>query len=123
MAARSTSRARRDRATIPCPPILRSSKLNGLGRRKATFFKVKVYVGALYPPQASKDASAILKANAPNQRVLYFVHDVGGGDVARLFTIWLGQNASNSWPQAAAAFSSHYTGRHIERWTTERRTG
>jgi len=35
------------------------------------------------PPQASKDASAILKANAPKQRVLYFVHDVGGDDVAR----------------------------------------
>lgn len=113
---------RHDRATILRSPILRSSKLDGLGRRKATFFKVKAYVGALYPPQASKDASAILRANAPKQLVLYFVHDVGGDDFARLFTIRVGQNRSNSRPQAAAAFSSHYTGRHIERWTTERRT-
>jgi len=35
------------------------------------------------PSQALKDASAILKANAPKQRVLYFVHDVGGDDFAR----------------------------------------
>lgn len=57
--------------------------LNGLGLRKATFLKVKVYVGALYLPQASQDANAILKANAPKQLVLHFVRDVGGDDLSK----------------------------------------
>jgi hypothetical protein len=58
-------------------------KLNGLGLRKATFLKVKVYVGALYLPQTSKDANAILKANAPKRLVLHFVRDVGGDDLSK----------------------------------------
>jgi len=58
-------------------------KLNGLGLRQATLFKVNVYVGALYLPQASKDASAILKANAPKRLVLQFVRDVGGDDLSK----------------------------------------
>lgn len=57
--------------------------LNGLGLRKATFLKVKVYVGALYLPQASKDATAILKASAPKRLVLQFVRDVGGDDLSK----------------------------------------
>ncbi|MDX1374177.1 MAG: chalcone isomerase family protein [Burkholderiales bacterium] len=57
--------------------------LNGLGLRKATILKVKVYVGALYLPQASKDAGAILKANAPKRLVLHFVRDVGGDDLSK----------------------------------------
>ena len=58
-------------------------KLNGLGLRKATFLKVKVYVGALYLPRASKDADAILKANASKRLVLHFVRDVGGDDMSK----------------------------------------
>lgn len=58
-------------------------KLNGLGLRKATFLKVKVYVGALYLPQASKDADAILKAHAPKRLELHFVRDVGGDDLSK----------------------------------------
>ncbi|MGH7123758.1 MAG: chalcone isomerase family protein, partial [Stellaceae bacterium] len=47
--------------------------LNGLGIRKATLLRVKVYVAALYLPQKSGDASAIVSANGRWQLVLHFV--------------------------------------------------
>jgi hypothetical protein len=50
--------------------------LNGLGIRKATFLKVKVYVAGLYLPQKSTDPAQILSANAPWQLSLHFVRDV-----------------------------------------------
>lgn len=58
-------------------------KLNGLGLRLATFLKVKVYVGALYLAQPSKDANAILKANAAKRLVLHFVREVDHGDLTK----------------------------------------
>lgn len=48
--------------------------LNGAGIRKK--FIIKVYVGALYVAQASKDAEAILKADAPRRVRLVFLRDV-----------------------------------------------
>jgi len=58
-------------------------KLNGLGLRQATMFKVNVYVAALYVAQTSTDASVILKSNAPFQLVLQFVRDVGRSDLVK----------------------------------------
>ncbi len=68
-------------------------KLNGLGLRKATFLKVKVYVGALYLPQASKDADAILKAKAQKRLILHFVRDVGGDDLSEAWDEGFANNA------------------------------
>lgn len=68
-------------------------KLNGLGLRKATFLKVKVYVGALYLPQASTDADAILKANGPKRLLLHFVRDVGGDDLSKAWDEGFENNA------------------------------
>jgi hypothetical protein len=39
--------------------------LNGLGIRKATLLKVKVYVAGLYLPEKSNDAGRILSADRP----------------------------------------------------------
>ena len=50
--------------------------LNGIGIRKATFLKIKVYYGALYIEQKTKDANAFLATAAPKQIVMHFVRDV-----------------------------------------------
>lgn len=50
--------------------------LNGIGIRKATIFKVKVYYGGLYIEQKSTDFNTFLNSTAPKQIVMNFVHDV-----------------------------------------------
>jgi hypothetical protein len=75
----------RECAGISFPEALRSEgvtlKLNGLGLREATMFKVDVYVAALYVTQTSRDAGAILNSNAPKELILHFVRDVERADV------------------------------------------
>lgn len=50
--------------------------LNGIGIRKATFLKIKVYYGALYLEQKTKDENAFLTTPAPKQIIMHFVRDV-----------------------------------------------
>ena len=75
----------RECAGISFPEELRSDgttlKLNGLGLREATIFKVDVYVAALYVTQTSRDAGTILNSNTPKELVLHFVRDVDRADV------------------------------------------
>ena len=59
--------------------------LNGMGVRKATLLKVKVYVASLYLSERSNDAGQILGAGRPWQLVLHFVHDVGASDMHDAF--------------------------------------
>jgi hypothetical protein len=49
-------------------------KLNGVGLRKKSFFKV--YVGALYLENASKDANAIMTGDVPKAISMQFVRSV-----------------------------------------------
>lgn len=55
--------------------------LNGLGLRKATIFGIKVYVGALYVPHPTADASAILASQQPVEVELRFVFRVSAGQL------------------------------------------
>lgn len=73
-------------------------KLNGLGLRQATIFKVSVYVGALYVAQTSKDGSAILKSNAPKEIILHFVRDVGRSDLNKGWQEGFENNARSELP-------------------------
>lgn len=57
--------------------------LNGLGLRQATFFKVNVYIAALYIPKPTSAASSILSATAPYEMQLHFVRSVGAADIAK----------------------------------------
>lgn len=50
--------------------------LNGIGIRKATFLKVKVYYGGLYLEQKTQKAETFLTTPAPKQIIMNFVHDV-----------------------------------------------
>jgi hypothetical protein len=59
--------------------------LNGLGMRKATMFKVDVYVAGLYIPQKSTDGAQIAAANQPWQLLLRFVHDADASDIRDAF--------------------------------------
>jgi hypothetical protein len=59
--------------------------LNGLGVRKATFMKVKVYVAGLYLPGRSSDARSIIDAVEPKRIELAFVRGVGQRDIVKAF--------------------------------------
>ncbi len=59
--------------------------LNGLGIRKATLLKVKVYVAGLYLPQKSNDPGHILSSATPWQLSLHFVRDVDESDMRDAF--------------------------------------
>ena len=59
--------------------------LNGLGIRKATLLRIKVYVAGLYLPKKAADAAAILAANGRWQLVLHFVRDVDASDIRDAF--------------------------------------
>ncbi len=50
--------------------------LNGIGTRKATWFKVKVYVGGLYVQSKTTDAKKILSQAYPKFINMHFVRDV-----------------------------------------------
>jgi hypothetical protein len=68
--------------------------LNGIGIRKATFLKVKVYYGALYLEQKSKETNVFLANSSPKQIVMHFVRDVEAKKLRDAFTE--GMEAANS---------------------------
>ena len=70
--------------------------LNGLGIRKATFFRIKVYVGALYLAHPSSDAAAILAADEPSQIVLHFLWHVTAGELRSAWREGFGASAPHS---------------------------
>jgi hypothetical protein len=57
--------------------------LNGMGIR--TKYMVKVYVGGLYLEQKSSDANAIIKADAPKQIVMKFLHGASKSQMTDAF--------------------------------------
>lgn len=59
--------------------------LNGIGTRKATFLKVKVYHGALYLDQKTKDPQAFLSSQAPKEIIMHFVRDVDAKKLREAF--------------------------------------
>ncbi len=59
--------------------------LNGVGIRKATFLKVKVYYGALYISQKTSDASTFLTTTEPKQIIMHYVRDVEAKDLKSTF--------------------------------------
>lgn len=65
--------------------------LNGMGMRKVTI--IKVYVGGLYLPAKSKDAAAILAADAPRAIRMEFVRDVDKGRLTGGFREGFEKNA------------------------------
>ena len=60
--------------------------LNGIGIRKATILRIKVYYGALYLNVKSKDPSIFLASPAPKQIIMHFVHAVDAKKLRNAFT-------------------------------------
>lgn len=59
--------------------------LNGVGIRKATFLKIKVYYGGLYLTSKSSDPGTFLNSPEPKQIVMHFVRDVSAKDLKKTY--------------------------------------
>ena len=59
--------------------------LNGVGIRKATFLKIKVYYGGLYLSKKSAIPSEFLNSNDPKMIVMNFVRDVDAKDLKKTY--------------------------------------
>ena len=73
-----------------------SLMLNGLGIRKATFLKVKVYVAGLYVPQMSKSAEDLLSKDQAWRLHLAFVRDIDAPDIRDAWQEGFETNAASS---------------------------
>ena len=60
-------------------------RLNGMGVRTYSLFRVHIYVAGLYLPQPSSNAEAILQSDATKVLTMHFVHDVSA---ERARTAW-----------------------------------
>lgn len=83
--------------TLPDSAVVegRTLTLNGLGVRKATMFKVKVYVMGLYLETPSRDPAAIIGSDRTKRIVLRFIRDVGAGDLRDAWQTGFERNAPN----------------------------
>lgn len=59
--------------------------LNGIGIRKATILKIKVYYGALYLAQKAQTSEAFLNDSEPKQIVMHFVRNVNVKDLKQTY--------------------------------------
>ncbi len=59
--------------------------LNGVGIRKATFLKIKVYYGGLYLASNSAEATSFLNSSEPKMIVMNFVRDVDAKDLKKTY--------------------------------------
>ena len=75
-------------------------KLNGLGLRKKTVFKV--YVGGLYLESPSKDANAILASDQAKAIRLHFLRDLTKAQLVEAFQEGFDANAKDKAAQKAA---------------------
>lgn len=86
--------------------------LNGVGIRKATFLKIKVYYGALYISQKTKEAKDFLVTNEPKQIIMHFVRDVDAKDLKKTYReAFLGANKETyqSMLSTFEAFNANFT--------------
>jgi hypothetical protein len=72
-----------------------SLTLNGLGVRKATLFRVNVYVAALYVPHPTTDARALIDSSGPFELDLQFVRGVGAKSIRDGFAEGFAGSAAN----------------------------
>lgn len=76
--------------------------LNGLGLRKATFFGIKVYVGALYVAHPTADANAVLSSRDPVEMQLQFVFRVTASQLRNAWREGFDASARSELPRLQA---------------------
>lgn len=91
--------------------------LNGLGVRKATILKIKVYVAALYVPERSSDAAALIRANGPDELVLHFVRDVSADDLRKAWSEGFARNSQDQLGALQARIA------RLNSWMTDVKSG
>jgi hypothetical protein len=67
--------------------------LNGLGVGRASFFKVRVYVAALYLAEPSSDPWRILQPDAPSELILQFTRPVSADQLKKSWEAGFSKNA------------------------------
>jgi hypothetical protein len=87
-ATMSANAAELDGVTLP--DMLQAAgtplRLNGIGMRTFSLFRIHIYVAALYLQQPTSDAEAILRSDAIKLLDIHFVHDV---DAIRARDAWM----------------------------------
>jgi hypothetical protein len=91
--------------------------LNGLGLRKATLFKVSVYVAALYAAKPSNDPNAVITSSTPVELTLHFVRNVSVDDLTNAWTEGFSRNSDGQ----VAAIKDRIA--QLNGWMTNMKTG
>lgn len=73
----------KDDTTLPDADTFQSHALvlNGIGLRKATFLKLKVYAAGLYLEKKSQNSDEIINSPGVKKVVMKFIRNVSAGDV------------------------------------------
>ena len=69
--------------------------LNGIGIRRVTIFRVRIYVAGLYLPRPSHDAAAILASHGPKVLRLQFIHSGSKAQVEKQYREGEAENCSH----------------------------
>lgn len=91
-----------DQVTVAGEPLV----LNGLGIRKATIFRINVYVGALYLTHRSGNAAAILNSDQPSEIVLHFRWHVTAGELRDAWNEGFAHSAKGQLPALRARIAT-----------------
>jgi hypothetical protein len=69
--------------------------LNGIGVRRVTIFRVRIYVAGLYLPRQSHDAAAIMASRGPTVLRLEFIHSGSKAQVEKQYREGEAQNCGH----------------------------
>jgi hypothetical protein len=76
----------------------RTLVLNGLGLRKASIFRVKVYLAGLYLETRSSNAGQIMQSATRKRLVLHFMHEASRAQVTKAWRSGLRKNVQDMRP-------------------------
>jgi len=93
-----------DQATVEGRTFL----LNGMGLRRATWLKIKVYVAGLYLEEKSLDADAILRPERTRRIVLVFVRAVGREDLLKAWDESFKENSGGDFAALEARIATFH---------------
>jgi len=93
-----------DRATVDGRTLI----LNGMGLRRATWLRIKVYVAGLYLEEKSPDADAILHPDRTKRIVLVFVRAVDRDDLLDAWDESFKENAGGDFATLEAGLATFH---------------
>jgi hypothetical protein len=102
-----------DRTVVAGKPLA----LNGMGIRKATFLKVKVYVAGLYLEKKSADPAVVISSAQTKRLVLQFVRDVTRDQIAEAWEEGFEKNGGKDLPRLRARI------RQLDGWMADFHSG